>query len=121
RALFPYTTLFRSSAGSLTLDVNGEAFSVDLAAAADSDGMVSLASLAAAINSAADNSGVNATLVRNGEEVSLVLSGENSGAANQINLSSSNAELQTAIDGMRELTAAQDARVRLRSEEHTSE
>lgn len=101
------------SSGSLTLDVNGEAFSVDLAAAADSDGMVSLASLAAAINSAADNSGVNATLVRNGEEVSLVLSGENSGAANQINLSSSNADLQTAIDGMRELTAAQDARVRL--------
>src|SRR5690606_22476182 len=39
------------SSGSLTLDVNGEAFSVAIAAAADSDGMVSLASLAAAINS----------------------------------------------------------------------
>lgn len=101
------------STGALTLSVNGEAFTVDLAAAADADGKLSLAGLAAAINNAADNSGVNATLVRSGDEVSLVLSSENSGQANQISLSASHADLQTAIAGMRELSAAEDAKVRL--------
>lgn len=101
------------SAGDLTLTVNGEAFVINLSSAVDSDGKVPLAELATAINKAADNTGISATLVRSGEEVSLVLSSEESGADNEISLSSSNTDLQAAIDGVRELSAAQDARVRL--------
>lgn len=101
------------STGDLVLAVNGEAFTVNLSSAVDSDGKVSLAGLATAINKAADNTGVSATVVRSGDEVSLVLSSEESGAANEISLSSSNPDLQAAISGMRELSAAQDAKVRL--------
>lgn len=101
------------STGDLTLTVNSEAFTINLSSLADSEGKVSLSELAAAINKAADNTGVSATLVRSGDEVSLVLSSEQSGADNAISLSSSNDKLQTAIGGMSELSAAQDAKVRL--------
>lgn len=101
------------STGDLTLTVNSEAFTINLSSLADSEGKVSLSELAAAINKAGDNTGVSATLVRSGDEVSLVLSSEQSGADNAISLSSSNDKLQTAIGGMSELSAAQDAKVRL--------
>lgn len=104
------------STGSLTLTVGSEAFSVDLGSATDSEGNVSLAELAAAINKAGDNTGINATLVRSGEDVSLVLSSENSGEANQISLSSSDAHMAAAIGGRHELSQARDAKVLLGGE-----
>lgn len=97
--------------GSLTLGQDGSSFSIDLT------GISSLEALAAAINSAEDNSGVQATLVRSNGEVSLVLSSEDSGAAKAISLSSSgNAALATALSNRQELSQARDAQVRLGGE-----
>lgn len=113
--------------GSLTLDQGaGGSFTIDLSTVdTDKNGENSLAELADAINNAADNSGVNATVVRSNGTVSLVLASAETGAAEAITLSTANMPLnpdgtrkafETAIANARELSAAQDAEVRLGGE-----
>ncbi|SDH84234.1 flagellar filament capping protein FliD [Pseudomonas panipatensis] len=93
--------------GSLTIGQGSSSFSIDMS------GISSLSGLATAINGASDNSGVTATLVRSNGAVNLVLTSNDTGAAKAISLSSSNAAVQTAIDGRKQLSTAQDAIVYL--------
>lgn len=98
--------------GSLNIGQDGKSFNIDLSKTA------TLEELSAAINGAADNTGVKATLVRSNGEVSLVLSSEKTGAANAISLGATGATagLNTALAAKQELSAAQDAKVRLGGE-----
>ena len=90
--------------GSLTIGQGGDAFNIDLSAAATLD------ELAAAINGATDNNGVKATLVRSNGQVNLVLTSEKTGADQAISLSASgNAAVQNAVANKRELSVAKDA------------
>lgn len=98
--------------GSLNIAQDGKSFNIDLSKTTTLD------ELAAAINGAADNSGVKATLVRSNGEVSLVLSSEKTGTANTISLGATGATagLGAALAAKQELSAAQDAKVRLGGE-----
>lgn len=108
------------SSGTLVIGQGASSFNIDLSSI-DTDGTAgnSLAELAAAINTAADNTGVNATLVRSNGNVSLVLASEKTGAANAISLSTTGVAagaFATAANSPTELSAAKDARVRLGGE-----
>ena len=109
-----------TNTGTLTLGQGSESYSIDLSTAdTDSDGKTSMAELAAAINSAADNTGVKATLVRSNGQVSLVVASEETGLANAITLSTSgtgNATFDAQIGSATELSTAKDAEVRLGGE-----
>ncbi|MBC6905073.1 flagellar hook protein FliD [Saccharophagus sp. K07] len=109
-----------TNTGSLIIGQGAESFTIDLSTVdKDNDGKNSLAELAAAINSAADNTGVKATLVRSNGQVSLVLASEETGLANAITLATSgtgNATFDTQIGAATELSAAKDAEVRLGGE-----
>lgn len=109
------------TSGSLTIGQGDKSFTIDLSTIDNNeDGSNSLAELASAINKASDNTGVKATLVRSNGQVSLVLASEKTGADNAITLSTSNTSggaFDTAIDNKRELSQAQDAKVRLGGED----
>src|SRR5690606_16221503 len=104
----PTATL--ASDGEFSIDLAGNSFSVDLAGLPAN---AKLSDLAAAINNHADNDGVSATLVRSGTETFLVISSDESGAANQVNLSftpgaaPAGADITAALAGQKELKAAQ--------------
>lgn len=108
-----------ASNGEFSLELAGNSFSVDLATLPAN---AKLSDLAAAINNHAGNQGVSATLVRSGAETFLVISSDESGAANQLNLSftpgsdPAGANISAALAGQKELKAAQDAIVRLGSD-----
>jgi flagellar hook-associated protein 2 len=110
------TTIPLSTDGELTVDLAGEAFTVDLSTL---DADASLSDLANAINSHVDNSGVKASVVRSGTETFLVMTSEESGAANEVTVSfaagadANGANIDTAITGVTELTAAQDSIIKL--------
>jgi flagellar hook-associated protein 2 len=110
------TTIPLSTDGDLTVDLAGEAFTVDLSTL---DADASLSDLANAINSHVDNSGVKASVVRSGPETFLVMTSEESGAANEVTVSfaagadANGANIDTAITGLTELTAAQDSIIKL--------
>ena len=110
------TTIPLSTDGDLTVDLAGEAFTVDLSTL---DADASLSDLANAINSHVDNSGVKASVVRSGTETFLVMTSEESGAANEVTVSfaagadANGANIDTAITGLTELTAAQDSIIKL--------
>ncbi|WP_160287010.1 flagellar filament capping protein FliD [Pseudomonas knackmussii] len=93
--------------GSLTLGQNGKSFNIDMT------GVTSLSALAAKINGASDNTGLTATLVRSSGAVNLVLTSNDTGADQAVSLSSTNAAVQTAISGRKQLSSAQDAIVYL--------
>lgn len=93
--------------GSLTIGQGSKSFNIDMS------GITSLSSLATAINGASDNSGVSATLVRSNGAVNLVLTSNDTGADQAISLSSTNATVQTAISGHKQLSSAKDAIVYL--------
>jgi len=78
---------FGGSAGdSLTLTVNGKSVAVDL-----SQGQT-LAEIAGAVNSAADNPGITATLINAGSgQQALVLTSDETGSANQIDVTENTA------------------------------
>lgn len=111
-----------SAQGVMEIAVGAASFGIDLTAAdTDGDGSVSLAELAAAINDAGDNSGATATLVRANGEVTLVLGSDQSGAANalSVNLAGTapgDTAFAAAAANPLELSAAQDAQVRLGGE-----
>ncbi|MGE0583067.1 MAG: flagellar filament capping protein FliD [Steroidobacteraceae bacterium] len=108
--------------GQLTLTVGGKAFSVDVAAD------MTLAGLRDAINNGKGNTGINATIVQSTAGARLVLSARDSGAANTLSLSVANAAggleslaYSGAVPGTyTQLTAAQDAIVRVAGFEQTS-
>jgi flagellar hook-associated protein 2 len=108
------------ASGNLVIGQGANSFNIDLSSIdKDSSGSNSLAELAAAINAATDNSGVKATLVRSNGNVSLVLASEKTGAANEINISTTGVAagaFNSAVGAPRELSAAKDAEVRLGGE-----
>lgn len=107
------------ASGVLTIGQGSKQFNIDLTSIdKNGDGSNSLAELATAINSAADNSGVKATLVRSNGVVSLSLSAEKSGLDNAITTLSfsGGGPLADAIDKKRELSKAQNAEVYLGGE-----
>ncbi|MBV5293583.1 MAG: flagellar filament capping protein FliD [Curvibacter lanceolatus] len=93
---------------------DGSNFTVDLVAAdQNSDGTISQAEIARAINQAPNNgSKVTATTITVGSQTQLVLTAGQSGAANQISLDTSGlppSNLQTALSNSTQITAANDA------------
>jgi flagellar hook-associated protein 2 len=93
---------------------DGSSFNVNLVAAdTDSDGSISQAEIARAINQAQGNQGkVTASVVTANGQTSLMLSAGASGASNAITLNTSQlpaGALKAALDGGTELVAARDA------------
>ena len=93
---------------------DGSSINLNLVAAdSDSDGTISQAELARAINQANDNQGkVVGSLVSSGGQTQLLLTSTQTGEAGEITLDTSAlpaGALQDALNGGRELTAAQDA------------
>ena len=113
------TTIPLSTNGELNVELAGESFSVDLSTlGADA----SLSDLASAINSHVDNSGVKASVIRSGTDTFLVMTSEEMGAANEVEVTftaaatapdTNGANIESAITGVTELTAAQDSVVKL--------
>src|SRR5690606_40822188 len=83
----------------------------------DSDGTISQAEIARAINQASDNQGkVIASVVTSGGQTQLLLTSAKTGEAGEISIDASGlpaGALRDALSNARELTAAQDAVVRL--------
>jgi len=104
--------------GELTLSLGSESMTLDLTSLPAG---ATLNDLTTAINSAADNPGVSAAQIRNNGTTYLVLSSNETGAANNVALSFApasdpqGATFATAVGNSQELTAAQDARIRLGS------
>lgn len=101
------------TSGTLTLGVGSESFVLDMSELKED---ATLADLRDAINNASDNPGIRATLVRSGGSVQLLISSQNTGEANTLSLSTSGAEMsdiQDAIDNATEVSAAQDAQIKL--------
>lgn len=103
--------------GLLSLSLGDQAMSLDLASLAPGS---SLTDLRDAINQATDNPGIQASLVRSNGQMQLLLTSQQTGAANRIDLALNGGtpgvaqdQLQAAIAGQRELSAARDALVRL--------
>src|SRR5690606_12719451 len=104
-----------ATGGPITVNLgNGGSFAVNLAAAdQDSDGTLSQAEIARAINQASGNGGtVTAGVVTVGGKTQMVLSSTRTGLEGAITLDASAlpaSDLKTALSGSRELAAAQDA------------
>lgn len=93
---------------------DGSSINVNLVAAdSDSDGTISQAEIARAINQANDNQGkVVASVVTSNGQTQLLLTSSQTGAAGAITLDTSSlpaGDLQDALSTSRQLTAAQDA------------
>ncbi len=104
--------------GEFSISLGGDEFTIDMSTLPAG---ATISDLASAINSSADNTGVSATLMRSGTETYLVLTSEETGAANDISLNftagadPAGADITSAIAAQQELTAAQDAIVRIGS------
>lgn len=107
--------------GRISLSVGGSAFSIE--ATAD----MTLADLRNAVNNARDNTGVSATIVQSSAGARLVLSARDTGAANTLAISVTNAAggldslayTNAVPGGYTQLAAAQDAIVRVAGFEQT--
>lgn len=93
---------------------DGSAINLNLVAAdTNSDGTISQAEIARAINQANDNQGkVVASVVTSGDKTQLLLTSGKTGAEGAISIDTSGlpaSALRDALDNSRELTAAQDA------------
>ncbi|WP_252178625.1 flagellar filament capping protein FliD [Endozoicomonas sp. 4G] len=98
-------------AGTVSLSVNGQSFSVVV-----EPGKESLADLRDAINSATDNSGVQATIINENGQQRLMLNSEESGAANAITADFSGLSGgSAALGSLTDLQVAADAIVRFGS------
>ena len=98
-------------AGSLTLSLGSESFTVDVTADKSS-----LADIAKAINQSDDNTGVSATVVTDDKGPRLVLFGDQTGQENKISVSASGDAGFTDIflpENMKQVQAAQDAIVNI--------
>ncbi|ABM05269.1 flagellar hook-associated 2 domain protein [Psychromonas ingrahamii 37] len=105
---------FVPASGVLTMNINGESFTVDLAVADKvGNGELSYLDLVTAINNAPDNTGVSASLVISNGQIQLLFSGDKTGAENSVSISSSTADsvFDTAMNSnnMTELLKSQDA------------
>lgn len=104
-----------ASGGPLVIQLeDGSSFQVDLIAAdSNNDGSISQEEIARAINQTAGNGGkVTASIATVGAKTTLLLSAGQTGADSQITLDTSAlpaGALRTALEGGRELVAAQDA------------
>ncbi|MFB2679579.1 flagellar filament capping protein FliD [Shewanella mangrovisoli] len=92
--------------GSLAFDINGESFSVDIAATD------SLAAIAKKVNEASDNVGVTATVITSDAGSRLVFSSNKTGEDNQINLTATDTSGTGLTDmfGTGNTTTLQDAK-----------
>ncbi len=103
--------------GTLTIDIGGSAFSVEI-----DSGAASLADIRSAINAAPDNTGVSATLVTANDGVRLVLTGNQTGVAKNITVTQSGGDGGLAAlvydpanmtTNLTSLQAAQDAQIQV--------
>lgn len=101
------------ASGTITLDLNGEEFVVDLADAVNADGELNYAELVKTINADPENVGINASLVRTNGDIQLLFTSEESGEANEIVISSATGDTDfdalMASNSMTELVKNQDA------------
>ncbi|WP_417763225.1 flagellar filament capping protein FliD [Shewanella sp.] len=106
------------TSGDLGISVGGSEFVVDLSSLGAS---AALSDVARLVNNSADNTGVTASVMRSGGGDYLVFTSNETGAANNVSLSYSSDgsaagdTFANAITNQQELTAAQDASVRLGS------
>ncbi|HEY4369379.1 MAG TPA: flagellar filament capping protein FliD [Steroidobacteraceae bacterium] len=109
--------------GTLSLSVGAKSFSVSIDSTKST-----LAGIRDAINSASDNPGIRATLVQGTDGSRLVLSSASTGAANQITIGQSGGDgglaaltySAAAADNYTQLSAAQDAIVKIAGAQSTS-
>jgi len=113
----PYTTADTNvGSGNLNISVGGDSFTVNIPQSARS-----LADIASAINSAPDNTGVRATLITANDGVRMILTANETGAANTISVTTTGGggggggggNLNAFVSNLTQITAAQDARVRV--------
>lgn len=101
------------NSGEMTFNMNGESFVVDLASSLNADGELDYMELMKAINADPENIGISASLVRSNDSIQLLFTTEESGQANQINVSSNtgDAVFDASMDStkMTELVKNQDA------------
>lgn len=108
------------SSGTFTITMDGSEMDIDLSQSdADGDGTVTVSELADAINNSEDNPGITATIVNTNGSTTLMLTGDETGAANSFNVSTSgidpNSAFATDISNEKHLSSAQDAIIYLGS------
>jgi flagellar hook-associated protein 2 len=98
------------ASGIITLGSGGSEFSIDLSTLSPG---ANLADLRSAINSSPDNTGVQASIIRTGGSIKLMIGSEETGAANNLTLSTNGdpaiASIQTSIDNKTVISQAKDA------------
>jgi flagellar hook-associated protein 2 len=106
--------------GTLEFTVDGEVMTLDLSTVdTDADGKATISDLVSAINNDPDNPGVNATLVRTNGQTHFMLSSEETGVANQINVTASGtgaAWFEDAFTNTSDISVAKDAVIWLGAE-----
>ncbi len=106
--------------GTLEFTVDGQTMTLDLSTVdTDADGKATISDLVSAINNDPDNPGVNATLVRSNGQTHFMLSSEETGVANQINVSASGtgaAWFEDAFTNTTDISVAKDAVIWLGAE-----
>ncbi len=106
--------------GTMEFTVDGQTMTLDLSTVdTDADGKATISDLVSAINNDPDNPGVNATLVRSNGQTHFMLSSEETGVANQVNVSASGtgaAWFEDAFANTTDVSIAQDAVIWLGAE-----
>ncbi|MGS0682067.1 flagellar filament capping protein FliD [Shewanella sp. 125m-7] len=110
------------NSGTITIQLGSDSISLDMSAL-NADGSKTVKDLTSMINSHSGNPGVQASLVRTGGQVELMLTSKETGAANEIQFSTTG---MLGVDGkpnewtMLQRKAAQDAKVNLNGMDITS-
>jgi flagellar hook-associated protein 2 len=106
--------------GILEFTVDGQTMTLDLSTVnTDADGKATISDLVSAINNDPDNPGVNATLVRSNGQTHFMLSSEETGVANQINVTASGTGatwFEDAFTNTTDISVAKDAVIWLGAE-----
>ncbi|MCJ2378569.1 flagellar filament capping protein FliD [Vibrio sp. ZSDZ34] len=106
--------------GTLEFTVDGQTMTLDLSTVdTDADGKATISDLVSAINNDPDNPGVNATLVRSNGQTHFMLSSEETGVANQINVTASGTGatwFEDAFTNTTDISVAKDAVIWLGAE-----
>jgi flagellar hook-associated protein 2 len=106
--------------GTLEFTVDGQTMTLDLSTVdTDADGKATISDLVSAINNDPDNPGVNATLVRSNGQTHFMLSSEETGVANQINVTASGTGatwFEDAFTNTTNISVAKDAVIWLGAE-----
>lgn len=104
------------TSGNITVGVGADSFTIDMSTLGDG---ADLSTLRDAINDDPNNPGVSASIVRTNGSVKLMLGSQETGATNTVSISTDGdpalADFDTAIANKQEISAAQDAKIYLGS------